>query len=102
MPKHAAPQLALLATLFASLPAVAAQKMPATIVPDEPGAFSCASRKQVAVRVQAPKDTLPEPRYQYTVGGDLHVLCADVSGAPPATGTKVRISFRGDAVQIVQ
>jgi len=93
--------LACLIGLLPCLPAGASQEIGATVARDDSGEFSCASRKRVAVLVQAPKDLLPEARLQYAMGGELHVLCADFAGPQPAVGRKVRISFNGDAVRLV-
>lgn len=82
--------------------AAATQEMKATIARDEAGEFSCANNKRVAVLVEADKDLLPNARYQYAVGGGLHVLCADYAGTPPPPGRKVRVSLRDDAVQLLQ
>jgi hypothetical protein len=77
-----------------------AADMTGTITRDEPGDYSCASKKRVAVLVQYPKEMLPEERYQYTAGGGLHVMCADYSGTPPQSGKKVRLSLQGNGIQV--
>jgi len=95
--------LALIATLIASGVATGAtQEMKATIARDEAGEFSCANHKRIAVLVEADKDLLPNARYQYAVGGGLHILCADYAGTPPPPGRKVRVSLREGAVQLLQ
>ncbi len=94
--------LALLPALLAGPPLLAAQEMDASITRDETGEFACTLRKRVAVLVNAPKDLLPEPSYQYAMGGNLHVVCADFAGTPPAVGKKVRIAFHGDTVRLLR
>lgn len=102
MSKRILPSLALVTITAFSSPVGATQEMKATVARDETNEFSCAARKRVAVLIEAQKDILPEQRYQYSVGGGLHVLCADYAGTPPPPGRKVRISFRDNAIQLIQ
>lgn len=83
-------------------PVLASTELNATIAKDETNEFSCASRKRVPVLVQASRELLPEQRYQYSLGSQMHVVCADFSGAAPQPGRKVRISLSDHAAQIVQ
>lgn len=78
-----------------------AADMTGTVTRDESGDYSCASKKRVAVLVQSPKEVLPEERYQYALGGGLHVMCADYSGTQPQPGKKVRLTLQGNGLQVV-
>lgn len=79
--------------LFAFPLTGAGQEISATITKDEANEYSCASRKRVPVVVNASRELLPESRYQYALGGGLHVVCADYAGAPLQIGKKVKISL---------
>lgn len=95
--------LLLLPLLFSAAPSVlAGHEISATIAKDETNEFSCLSRKRVPVLVQVSRELLPDQRYQYGLGGQMHVICADFSGAAPQIGKKVRISLNDNAAQIVQ
>lgn len=102
MPKPLHPVYAIIAAACVGAPAGAAQEMSATVTRDESGEYACASRKRVAIRLQADREQLPEPAYQYALGGGLHVLCAEHAGPPLPPGRKVRIAIAGDAVRILQ
>lgn len=71
----------------------AAQELSATITRDEANQFSCASKKRIPVAVSTSRELLPEERYQYALGGGMHVVCADYTGTPLPVGKKVKISL---------
>lgn len=79
----------------------AAQQVTATITKDETNEYSCAARKRVAVVVNASRELLPEERYQYALGGGLHVVCADYSGTALQVGRKVKIALSDSKVTVL-
>lgn len=82
--------------------ALASVETAATVSRDEDNEFSCASKKRVPVAIKAERESLPAARYQYSLGGGFHVLCADNTGtAPPPVGKKVRVSFNDNTAQIL-
>lgn len=81
--------------------AMASLEIAATVSKDEANEFSCASKKRVPVTVKAEREFLPEARYQYSLGGGFHVLCADHAGGSLPTGKKVRVSLNDTSAQIL-
>ena len=85
---------AALAVGLAGFPLISAgQEFSATITKDEANQYSCASQKRIPVIVRTSRELLPEERYQYALGGGMHVVCADHAGSPLPVGKKVKVSL---------